>query len=115
MEVKLVKDDCTVLDVLLRNGQYIFDSFFVFQSLIGGLGDDAEIISDSLQYHITCGDFSCPEDAAKAVFWALYLDSVGQNYRNAQFDVLRNGTAAKLLLSKAYPASAPAAQEDTDA
>lgn len=114
MEEKFVKPDRTVLDVLLDNSEYIFATLYAFQSLIRDLGDDAEIISDALQYHISCGDFGCPEDAAKTVMWALYLDSVGQNYRKPEFDTLRNGTAAQLLLRQAYPAAAPAAQEDPD-
>ena len=95
------KPDPVVLDVLLRNGRYCWDSLFVFQSFIHDLGSSyAEIINDALHCFINAGDFGCPEDEAVAIMWCLYLDAMGHNAMKPEYDVLRNGVASYLLQQK---------------
>lgn len=88
------------LSLLLGGFRDIEYSSLAIRSLINDLGSDAEILSDALHSLIINGDFGCPEDGVKAIFWAMMFDAAGQNFLHDEFDALRNGAALDYLLQE---------------
>ena len=86
------------LQLFLSEFRYFEENLISFNSLIFGLGDNAEFISDALHLSIQDGKFGCYEDGVTAILWALLLDAHGQNHLFEEFDALRNGAAMQYLL-----------------
>lgn len=99
------------LQLFLSEFRHLEENLSSFKSLISGLGDNAEIISDALHLSIQEGNFGCFEDGITAILLALLLDAQGQNYLHEEYDALRNGAALEYLLQDLVIEDPPAPVE----